>query len=222
MESNYILPEYWIININMDKLKKPRGPHLEKVLNRLVQGCSKMVFGPLPVYLDESDTLNNQSLEYNISSFLWAGATAGFSKSKFFGFENHVPNSQVNENQEFTVEFIVDEYLNNYALFRSWVDLYRSTEGRLDSNNPVPGDTEIWDAQRAWCDYVDVWVVNNMNWPTAIIRYEQVFCTGIGPITMNFNSADELKSNATFVYNRARVIRNPNDVQDIVMKTMLT
>jgi hypothetical protein len=206
----------------MDKLKTPRGPYQEAVLNRLIQGCSKMVFGPLPVYLSSADTLNNQSLEYNISSFLWAGATAGFSKSKFMGFEIQVPNSQVNENQEFTVEFIVDEFLNNYALFREWVDVYRSTENRLDSNNPSPGADLIWDAQRAWCDFVDVWVVNNMNWPTAIIRYEEVFCTGIGPITMNFNSGEELKSTATFIYNRARIIRNPSDIEDVVQKTMLT
>lgn len=204
------------------RVKKPRGPHLEKVLNRLTQGCSKMIFGPLPVYLSSDDTLNNQSLEYNISSFQWAGANAGFSKSKFFGFEIHVPNSQVNENQEFTVEFIVDEYLNNYALFRQWVDLYRSTENRHDANNTHDGGIEIWDAQRAFCDFVDVWIVDNMNWPTAIIRYEQVFCSAIGPITMNFNSSQEIKSTATFLYNRARVIRDPADVEDVVRNTLLT
>jgi len=210
-----------VINKKMDKLKKPRGPYQEAVLNRLIQGCSKMVFGPLPVFLNSDDTLNNQSLEYNISSFMWAGAVAGFSKSKFMGFEVQVPNSQVNENQEFTVEFIVDEYLNNYALFREWLDLYRSTENRLDSNNVTSPDL-IWDAQRAWCDFVDVWVVNNMNWPTAIIRYEQVFCNAVGPITMNFNTAEELKSTATFAYNRARIIRKPHDIEDIIQKTLLT
>lgn len=206
----------------MDKLKHPRGPYQETVLNRLIQGCSKMVFGPLPVYLKKDDTLNNQSLEYNISSFMWSGAAAGFSKSKFFGFEIHVPNSQVNENPEFTVEFIVDEFLNNYALFREWMDVYRSTENRLDSNNLPQNGEEIWDAQRAWCDYVDIWVVNNMNWPTAIIRYEQVFCSGVGAITMNFNGSEELKSTATFNYNRVKIIRNPHDIEDVIQKTMLT
>lgn len=205
----------------MEKIKTPRGPYQEKVLNRLQQGCSKMIFGPLPVHLPKSDTLNNQCLEYNISSFIWSGANAGFDKSKFFGFEIHVPNSQVNENEDFTVEFIVDEYLNNYGLLRKWVDLYRSTEDRLDSNN-VRGSEEIWDAQRAWCDFVDIWVVNNMNWPTAIIRYEQVFCTGIGPISMNFASAEELKSTATFKYNKSTIIRDAHDLDNIIHQTLLT
>lgn len=206
----------------MEKIKTPRGPYLENVLNRLQQGCSKIIFGPLPIYLKPSDDLNNQTLEYNISSFVWAGATAAFSKSKFMGFEVHVANSQVNENEDFTVEFLVDEYLNNYAMFREWVDLYRSTENRLDSNNFDKNNGEIWDAQRAWCDYVDIWVVNNMNFPTAIIRYEQVFCTAVGPITMNFASAEELKSTATFKYNRAKIIRNPQDVENILHQTLLT
>lgn len=206
-----------------DKVKTPRGPHLEKVLNRLAQGCSKIVFGPLPVYLDPEDTLNNQTLEANITSFMWSGAMAGFSKSKFMGVEIQVPNSQVNENQEFTVEFVVDEDLDNYTLFRRWVDLYRSTENRLDSNNDYEsGSIRIWDAQRAYCDFVDVWIVNNMNWPTAIIRYEHVFCSGIGAVTMNFATGEEVKSTATFLYNRARVIRNPSDIEDIVHSTLLT
>lgn len=206
----------------MEKIKKPRGPFQDVVLNRLVQGCSKLVFGPLPVFLSSSDTLNNQALEYNISSFIWSGVTAGFSKSKFMGFENNVPNSQVNDNQDFTVEFIVDEYLNNYGLFREWVELYKSTSNRLDGNNPNPSADLIWDAQRAWCDFVDVWVVNNMNWPTAIIRYEQVFCFDVGAITMNFNGSDELKSTATFAYNGYKLFRNPKDIEDIIQKTMLT
>lgn len=205
----------------MDKVKVPRGPYQEKVLNRLLQGCSKMVFGPLPIYLPKSDTLNNQCLEYNISSFIWSGATAGFDKSKFMGFEIQVPNSEVNDNEDFTVEFIVDEYLNNYGLLRKWVDLYRSTEDRLDSNE-VRTQNEIWDAQRAWCDFIDVWVVNNMNWPTAIIRYEQVFCVGVGSITMNFASADELRSTATFKYNRCRIIRDPHDIEETINNTLLT
>lgn len=206
----------------MTKIQQPRGPYQETVLNRLVQGCSKMVFGPLPVYLSKDDTLNNQCLEYNISSFLWSGIVAGFSKSKFLGTEILVPNSEVNDNQEFTVEFIIDEHLNNYALFREWVSLYKTTENRLDSNEPPPGKDGIWDAQRAWCNFVDIWVVNNMNWPTAIIRYESVFCTEVGSITMDFSSSAELKSTATFGYNRAIIVRNPEDVDSIVQSTLLT
>lgn len=205
----------------MNKVKTPRGPYQKKVLNRLVQGCSKMVFGPLPVYLNRDDDLNNQSLEYNISSIIWTGVNAGFSKSYFFGTEIHVPNSQVNENEDFTVEFMVDEYLNNYSLLRQWVDVYRSTENKLDSNEVRTQDV-IWDAQRAWCDFIDIWVVNNLNWPICIIRYEQVFCTSIGPITMNFSSSEELKCTATFKYNKYDIIRNPKDIEDIIKSTMLT
>ena len=204
-----------------DRVKKPRGPHLKKVLNRLIQGCSKMIFGPLPVYLDNDDTLNNQCLEYNISGFVWAGATAGFSENKFMGLINHVPNSMVNDNKEFTVEFIIDSGLDNYMLLRRWIDVYKTTENRLDSNSG-PGEEEIWDAQRAYCDFVDVWVVNNMNWPVAIIRYEQVFCYDIGAITMNFSSDAELKATASFKYNRIKYIRNPSDVEQIIHSTLLT
>ena len=204
-----------------DKVKKPRGPYQEKVLNRLIQGCSKMIFGPLPVHLPSDDTLNNQCLEYNISGFSWAGANANFSESKFLGNTIYVANADVNVGNDFTVEFIVDEYLNNYDLLMQWLYVYKSTENRLDSNTHI-GEPEIWDAQRAWCDFVDIWVVNNMNWPTAIIRYEQVFLYNVGDITMNFNSGAEIKSTAMFKYNRARIIRNPQDVLDIVNATMLT
>lgn len=204
----------------MAKIKKPRGPKLDRVLNRLVQGCSKMIFGPLPVFLHEDDTLNNACLEYNISGFNWAGIIAGFSTSKFMGTVIHVPNSDVNDNQEFMVEFIIDSNLDNYYLMRQWVSLYKSTVERLDSNSHI-GEQAIWDAQRAWCDFVDIWVVDNMNVPVAIIRYEQVFCYQVGDITMNFNSAQELKATANFKYNKVDIIRNPQDVQTILHDTML-
>lgn len=205
----------------MNKIKKPRGPKLKVVENRLIQGCSKMIFGPLPVFLREDDTLNNASLEYNIAGFSWVGCVAGFSETYFFGHKVNVPNSYVNDNEEFTVEFILDANLDNYALLRQWVMLYKSTENRLDSNTPM-GKPEIWDAQRAWCDYVDIWIVDNMNNTIAIIRYEHVFLYNLGAITMNFNSAEEVKVNATFKYNKYSIIRKPTDIQTILHNTMLT
>lgn len=199
------------------KTLQVRGPHSEKVLNRLIQGTSKVYFGPLPVRFDPEDTLNNTCIEYNIKGVNWPGINATFSTNKFMGMHINVPNSDVNDssNHPVTIEVIADDTLDNYCLFRNWIDVYRSTEHRTEFNN-TPGKYDYWDGQRAWCDHMDIIIANNTRETMAILRFEHVFCESIGDITMDFNSSAEISFTVSFKYNMVRLIRNPTDVETML------
>ena len=203
----------------MSNSLSPRGPHSTKVLNRLVQGTGKVYFSILPIFLDQTDTLNNTSLEYNIKGFNWTGKAANFSINRFMSFVNIVPNSDTNDftNNPITMEFICDDTLDNYCLLQRWVDVYRSLEYRKEYNSP-PGKPLVWDAQRAWCGFVDMIIGNNTREIVSILRFKHVFCSEVGDLTMNFSSSDEVTFTSTFKYNSWEIIRNPSDVEDVLQQ----
>lgn len=199
----------------MSEIISPRGPHTTKVLNRLVQGTSRIYFGILPVVLDEKDTLNNNCLESTIKGFNWTGREANFSISRFQTYANLVPNSTSNDytNNPITVEFVLDDTMDNYCLLHKWVNVYRKLDDRKEFNNPI-GKPNVWDAQRAWCSHLDIIIGNNTREIISILRFKHVFCTAVGDITMNFASAEEVAFTATFKYNDWEIIRNPHDIEE--------
>lgn len=203
----------------MSEITSPRGPHTTKVLNRLVQGTSRIYFGILPVVLHEDDTLNNNCLESTIRGFNWTGRIANFSISRFQNYVNIVPNADVNDytNNPVTVEFVCDDTLDNYCLLHKWVNVYRTLEDRKEYNNP-PGKPAVWDAQRAYCSHMDIIVANNTREVVSILRFKHVFCDSVGDITMNFNSAEEVSFTSSFKYNDWEIIRNPHDVEEALQQ----
>lgn len=198
-------------------VKSPKGPLPEKILNRLTNGTSTIVFGPLPVKLDFSDSLSTSSLESTIKGFNFTGKRANFSQNHVAGQTINVPNASVNDfaSDVLTIEFVADDLLDNYELMHRWLDVVMGLKYRYETN-VVQGKGEFWDAQRAWCDYVDIIVGNNMRERIAILRFHHVFCESVGDVTVNFTQSEDIAFQCSFKYNRFEIIRKPTDIESIL------
>lgn len=186
----------------------------EKIYNRLIDGTAVMFFSKLPIKHSPDEDLSNEAIVCNIKGFAIPPVKADFSTTTFMHSSINVPNSKYNPyiGTTLNIAMILDEDMDNYTLLYRWLDVYNSTKYREDSNRP----DGKWDAQRAFCPFVDILVFDNNKTPKNIIRFKQVFINGLGGISQNFTSFSEVGFEASFLYNTFEIIKNPKDIEEVI------
>jgi hypothetical protein len=109
--------------------------------------------------------------------------------------QRHPNNTGAKETQAFTVDWILDDRLMNYALLDAWYKgaRYGKTITKKEGREvPLLRDNCI--------ERVDIYALDNANFPRAKFSFHRVFLTGIGNLNLQFGVADVVTFNTTFEY----------------------
>lgn len=198
------------------ELITPRGKKTNKAFNALLNGTSIVRFGRLPVKLYDTEEYGNDTLESSIKKINWTGRSANFQNNRFMVYNINVPNAQVNDiTQEITITFIADKDMDNYILMNRWLDVVMSLEYRKDKNGPEL--SKYWDGQRAWCEYLDIQIGDNVRKPIAILRFKHLFCTSIGDVFVDFTTSSPISFDCKLKFNTFEIINDPDEVENTLV-----
>ena len=109
--------------------------------------------------------------------------------------QRHPNNVGAREMQAFTVDWILDDRLMNYTLLDAWANgaRYGRTITKKEGREvPLLRDNCI--------ERVDIYALDNANFPRAKFSFHRVFLTGIGNLNLQFGVADVVTFNTTFEY----------------------
>lgn len=109
--------------------------------------------------------------------------------------QRHPDNTGAKEIQAITVDWILDDRLMNYALFDSWLNgtrYGRAARTREGFDRPLLRDNCI--------DRLDIYALDNANFPRAVFSFYRVFLTGLGNLNFQFGDASVVTFSTTFEY----------------------
>lgn len=190
------------------------GAKPDKVFNSLVQGTAVLSFSRLPIVLDND--FSTTSLQCNIKKYGHPDIVAEMQiEHGPFGSTTIVPNAFQNDfsASDLSVEFILDEDMENYNLLYRWLDVYKRLTYRTEFNTP---DGKHWDAKQAYCPYLDIAVFDNNKKIKNLLRYSKVFITNVGGFTQDFASSDPITFTCVFKFVEFHIFNKPDNIREVI------
>lgn len=188
------------------------GARPDKVFNSMTQGGGVLSFSRLPIVID--NTISTTSLQCNIKKYGPPDFIAEMAvENGPFGTATIVPNSSQNnfDQSDLSVEFIMDEDMENYNLLYRWLDVYKRLTYRNDFNTP---DGKHWDAKQAFCPYLDIAVFDNNKKIKNLLRFSRVYISRVGGYSMDFTSDEPVTFTCIFKFNEFHIYNTPDNINE--------
>jgi len=117
---------------------------------------------------------------------------------RYSGSTLHNSAHSINPFPPVSVNFTVDNRYNNYWVIYQWLNLLQDEKtGIIDQRNLIAGDL--------FPDYQTEFIITALdeyNNKIANFRYIKAFPVGLGELSFNYRSADELECSFDFVYSQ--------------------
>lgn len=190
------------------------GAKPDSVFNSLVQGTAVLSFSRIPIKLD--NMISTTSIQCNIQKYSVPNIDAEMQFDRGpMGTVAVIPNASQNDfsSTVLSVDFILDENMNNYNLLYRWLDVYKRLTYRTEFNTP---DGKHWDAKQAFCPFVDIAIFNNHKKIKNLLRFERVFITKIGSFTQDFSSDGPIIFTCDFLYDEFKIFSDPDNIREVI------
>lgn len=162
-------------------------------INKFNSDKWKVIFSNFPTPSTRTTKLDLSLFNNNVKTISLPDFNLEYTQLPFGGYsENHSVNKLNNNLNALTIEFLVDEDLENYFAFYDWYDEIRN--GRATKNNSY--------IHRSVIGEILVQFLDNQNRKGTLLRFSECVISNVSSLNLIYGSSDYVPFTVTFLYNK--------------------
>jgi hypothetical protein len=163
------------------------------IVNRFNSDKWKVSFSNFPIPTTRTTKLDLSLFDNFVKTISLPDFSLEYIQLPFGGYaENHSVNKLNSNLNPLTLEFLVDEDMENYFAFYDWYDEVR--KGNASKNNNYIHRSNIAEIMVKFLD--------NQNRDGAILRFSDCVISSVSSLNLLYGSSDHVPFTVTFLYNK--------------------
>ena len=159
----------------------------------------------------EDPSLNVNLIQMSVYGTVVPDITVPEADVRYAGQNLHLSTYARPSNPAVSINFMVDNYYNNYYIFWKWLDVMnRALEntygGTSQTQRSINDNITIGD-QFEYQTTISIQALNEYNEPTIEFNYTKAFISKLGGITYSYRDGALIESTADFHFSQMSIIR---------------